>query len=65
MSEAAPSHEANTALNVDERTTVPRRRWFSPILAVPTPVIFSVAAALAVLLLWRQGRTGRDHGFDA
>jgi len=40
---------------VDERTVVPRRRWFSPILAVPTPVIFGVAAALAVLLLWRQG----------
>jgi hypothetical protein len=43
---------------VDERTTVPRRRWFSPILAVPTPVIFSVAAALAVLVLWRQGGLG-------
>ena len=55
MSEAAPSHEANTALSGDERTTVPRRRWFSPILAVPTPVIFVVAAALAVLFLWRQG----------
>jgi len=40
---------------VDECTIVPRRRWFSPILAVPTPVIFGVAAALAVLLLWRQG----------
>jgi uncharacterized protein (TIRG00374 family) len=35
---------------------VPRRRWFSPILAVPTPVIFGVAAALAAILLWRQGR---------
>ncbi len=55
MSEAAPSHKANTALNADERTTAPRRRWFSPLLAVPTPVIFSVAAALAVVLLWRQG----------
>jgi len=55
VSEAAPSREANTVLNVDERTIVPRRRWFSPILAVPTPVIFGVAAALAVLLLWRQG----------
>jgi glycosyltransferase 2 family protein len=42
-------------MNADERATAPRRRWFSPILAVPTPVIFSVAAALAVLLLWRQG----------
>src|SRR5829696_300589 len=55
MSEAAPSHEANAALNVDERTSEPRRRWFSPILAIPTPVIFGVAAALAILLLWRQG----------
>jgi uncharacterized membrane protein YbhN (UPF0104 family) len=55
VSEAAPSHEPNTALNVDKGTTVPRRRWFSPILAVPTPVIFGVAAALAVILLWRQG----------
>jgi uncharacterized membrane protein YbhN (UPF0104 family) len=53
--EAAPSPEASTALNVDERATVPRRRWFSPVLAVPTPIIFSAAAALAVLLLWRQG----------
>jgi uncharacterized membrane protein YbhN (UPF0104 family) len=55
VSEAARSHEARSALNVDERTTAPRRRWFSPILAVPTPVIFSVAAALAILALWRQG----------
>jgi uncharacterized membrane protein YbhN (UPF0104 family) len=56
VSEAAPSHEANAALNVDERLTEPPRRWFSPILAIPTPVIFGVAAALAILLLWRQGR---------
>jgi glycosyltransferase 2 family protein len=55
VSEAAPPHEANAALNVDERTSEPRRRWFSPILAIPTPVIFGVAAALAILLLWRQG----------
>jgi uncharacterized membrane protein YbhN (UPF0104 family) len=40
---------------MDERTSVPRRRWFSPIRAVPTPVIFVVAAAAAILLLWRQG----------
>ena len=32
-----------------------RRRWYSPILSVPTPVIFILAAALAALLLWRQG----------
>jgi hypothetical protein len=35
--------------------SVPPRRWFSPLLAVPTPVIFGVAAALATLVLWRQG----------
>jgi uncharacterized protein (TIRG00374 family) len=55
VSEAASSREANAALNVDERTTAPRRRWFSPLLTVPTPVIFGVAAALAIFLLWRQG----------
>lgn len=55
MSEAASSHEANATLNVDKRTIAPRRRWFSPILAVPTPVIFGVAAALATFVLWRQG----------
>ena len=32
-----------------------RRRWFSPILAVPTPVIFVTAATLAMGLLWRGG----------
>ena len=58
MSEAAPSHEVKRTLNGDERRIVPRRRWFSPILAVPTPVIFSVAAAIAVLFLWRQGGLG-------
>jgi glycosyltransferase 2 family protein len=55
VSEAAPSREANTALKVDERASVPRHRWFRPILAVPTPVIFGVAAALAIFLLWRRG----------
>jgi uncharacterized membrane protein YbhN (UPF0104 family) len=42
-------------LNLDGGTTLPRQRWFSPILAVPTPVIFVAAAALAIVLLWRQG----------
>jgi uncharacterized membrane protein YbhN (UPF0104 family) len=56
VSEAAPAHEADAGRDVSERTALPRRRWFSPILAIPTPVIFCVAAALAVLLLWRQGR---------
>ena len=55
MSEAASAGKATAAPDVDERATVPRRRWFSPILTVPTPVIFGVAAALATLLLWRQG----------
>ena len=32
-----------------------RRRWFRPILALPTPVIFVAAAALAMALLWRGG----------
>ena len=54
MSEAA-SHEANPALDVDERRSVPRHRWYRPLLIVPTPVIFGVAVALATLLLWRQG----------
>ncbi|HEX2280715.1 MAG TPA: lysylphosphatidylglycerol synthase transmembrane domain-containing protein [Thermomicrobiales bacterium] len=40
---------------MDEGVAEPPRRWFSPILAVPTPVIFVVAAALASVLLWRQG----------
>lgn len=31
------------------------RRWYAPLLAIPTPVIFVVAAALAVGLLWRRG----------
>jgi uncharacterized membrane protein YbhN (UPF0104 family) len=55
VSETASPREANASLNVDGRTTVHRRRWFSPILGVPTPVIFVVAAALAIILLWRQG----------
>src|SRR5688500_9603206 len=55
MSEVASSREANGPPNVDEGTIAPRRRWYSPLLAVPTPVIFGVAAALATLVLWRQG----------
>jgi uncharacterized membrane protein YbhN (UPF0104 family) len=55
VSETASAHEAKAAPNVDERKTVPRRRWYSPLLAVPTPVIFSLAAVLATLVLWRQG----------
>jgi uncharacterized membrane protein YbhN (UPF0104 family) len=55
VSGAASSQEANSTLDGDQRTTVPRRRWFSPLLLVPTPVIFGVAAALATFVLWRQG----------
>lgn len=55
MSETASPGEAKPNLNADEVMAVPRRRWFSPILAVPTPVIFALAAALATILLWRQG----------
>jgi uncharacterized membrane protein YbhN (UPF0104 family) len=53
--------EASTTLKVNKSgTTV--RRWFSWILAVPTPVIFVAAAALAMWLLWRGGRL---HDFIA
>lgn len=55
MSETASPREVSADLNVDEGAALPRRRWFSPLLAVPTPVIFAVAAAIAILLLWRQG----------
>lgn len=56
MNESA--RERNARLNVVDGATGPRRRWYSPILAVPTPVIFVVAAALATILLWRQGGLG-------
>jgi glycosyltransferase 2 family protein len=55
VSETASPCEASKRLNLDDGTPVPRRRWFSPILAVPTPVIFAVAAAVATFLMWRQG----------
>jgi glycosyltransferase 2 family protein len=55
VSETTSPREANASLNVDEGATARRRRWYSPLLAVPTPVIFAVAAALATILLWRQG----------
>jgi len=55
VNETASPGEKNTRLNVVDGTTGPPRRWYSPILAVPTPVIFGVAAALATFLLWRQG----------
>lgn len=56
MSESAPARDRNVTPKAEQGTTGSRRRWFAPILAVPTPVIFGAAAALAVLLLWRQGQ---------
>ena len=56
MNETASPGDGNARITVVEGTTVPRRRWYSPILAVPTPVIFGVAAAMATILLWRQGQ---------
>jgi len=58
VSQTASPREAKPNLSGDEGTTVSRRRWFSPILAVPTPVIFALAAAAATFLLWRQGGLG-------
>jgi len=56
VNETASPGDGNARITVVEGTTVPRRRWYSPILAVPTPVIFGVAAAMATILLWRQGQ---------
>lgn len=36
----------------------PVRHWLSPLLSAPTPIIFLVASAVAVFLLWRQGSLG-------
>jgi glycosyltransferase 2 family protein len=56
VNETASPGEGHARLNVVEGAAVPRRRWYSPILTLPTPVIFGVAAALATILLWRQGQ---------
>jgi uncharacterized membrane protein YbhN (UPF0104 family) len=32
-----------------------RKRWYAHLLAIPTPVIFVAAAAVATFFLWRQG----------
>ena len=53
MNETAPAEEVGPAL--PSRTSSPVRRWLAPLLAIPTPVIFVVAAALAMALLWRRG----------
>jgi uncharacterized membrane protein YbhN (UPF0104 family) len=55
VSDIASSRDPTPTLNVDDRAAVLRRRWYRPLLAVPTPVIFAVAATLATLVLWRQG----------
>jgi uncharacterized membrane protein YbhN (UPF0104 family) len=57
MRDAAPPNQV-TALR-DGRRGPQTRRWYAPLLAVPTPVIFVVAAALAVFVLWRQGALTR------
>jgi uncharacterized membrane protein YbhN (UPF0104 family) len=33
-------------------------RWLRPLFAIPTPIIFVAAAAIATALLWRQGALG-------
>ncbi|MGH2617701.1 MAG: lysylphosphatidylglycerol synthase transmembrane domain-containing protein [Thermomicrobiales bacterium] len=54
MNETAPADGVGPANSERARATV--HRWLGPLLAVPTPVIFVAAAALAVLFLWRGGR---------
>jgi uncharacterized membrane protein YbhN (UPF0104 family) len=53
MSGAAPRSDAASVTATGGATSV--RRWLGPLLAVPTPVIFVAAAAVACVLLWRQG----------
>ncbi len=53
MNEAAPT--GDTGQTHRNRVDAPGRHWYSPILALPTPVIFVAAAALAVFVLWRNG----------
>jgi glycosyltransferase 2 family protein len=53
VSETAPTDRSAGASR--DSATSGIRRWFSPLLAIPTPAIFVAAAALAVILLWRQG----------
>ncbi len=53
MSDTVPTDGAGNRSRV--LTPTGARRWFAPLLAIPTPIIFVAAAALAVVLLWRQG----------
>jgi uncharacterized membrane protein YbhN (UPF0104 family) len=55
VNEAASSVEVAVTRDEDTTKTKSRRRWFSPVLALPTPVIFVAAAVLATGLLWRGG----------
>jgi uncharacterized membrane protein YbhN (UPF0104 family) len=56
MSGGAPSSSAGGLTAVRGVPTI--RRWLGPLLNVPTPVIFVVAAAIACALLWRRGALG-------
>ena len=53
MNEATPSRPVSAVPR--DRAESPIRRWLRPILAVPTPAVFIVAAAFALLVLWRGG----------
>lgn len=56
MNEAAPTKEFGAVPRAGSAS--PLRRWLRPVLAVPTPVVFVAAAAVAVLILWRGGGLG-------
>lgn len=55
MSQAQPTEPTPSA---PLRSGSGWRRALRPLLAIPTPVIFVFAAALAMLFLWRQGSLG-------
>ena len=55
MNDTTSSPDVNTTLDVSNSGTTARRRWFTPIIELPTPVIFIAAAALATVLIWRGG----------
>jgi glycosyltransferase 2 family protein len=55
VKQASSSADALSPHDVDASRPAARRRWYGPILALPTPIIFVAAAALALWLLWRGG----------
>jgi glycosyltransferase 2 family protein len=55
VKDGASSREVSARLELNRPRRTVRLRWLSPILALPTPVIFVTAAALAMGLLWRGG----------